>query len=138
MKRAIPGLMPVLGVAQNTLTSVFITGAYNDTKSIFNLELHVYDKSGDLIGISGVGGHFLNGDEPLSFQTRGYGYTGDDPNLLNANFGVWEGVASAEQMSLFALGTAQSGFTVANFQTIPEPTSVTLGVLALAGLLARR
>ncbi len=135
----VSGLNPVSGVAQNTLTSVFVTGAYNDTKTIFYIELHVYDKAGNLIGTSGVGSfHFFNGDEPLSFQTRGYGDTRDDPNLLYANFGVWEGVASAEQMSQFAVGTAQSGFTVANFQSIPEPTSATLSVLALAGLLARR
>ncbi len=135
----IAGMSSVSDITQSTLTSVFLTGAYNATERTFTLELHVYDSNGDLIGSSGMGViSNINGDEALVFQTRGYGATKDDANLLYANFGVWEGAAAAEQMSQFAVGTAQSGFTVATFQIIPEPTSATLSVLALAGLLARR
>ncbi len=136
---SVSGTNAVSDIIQNTLTSVFLTGAYNNVRGTLTLELHVYDSNGDLIGSSGMGTLTgLNGDEALSFQTRGYGATKDDANLLYANFGVWEGAAVDEQMSQFASDTAQKGYTVANFQAIPEPTSATLSVLVLAGLLARR
>ncbi len=124
----------------NTLTTLFITGITDGTTTTLTYSL--YNTSGDLL-VQKVGtlDYAAHGSSSiLEFRGNGYDPTNDKNGggVGVSHIGVFAGIAAADQMEAYAIGTTTGGLSTAAFQMIPEPSTATLSLLALAGLLARR
>ncbi len=141
------------GAGDYTLMSYFVTGKYDTGTNQLTLSVNFFDVHGNLVGSTSssfdsvttspdAGGatFTFDGTEEVGFRGNGYSSSNDKNNggLYVSNVGLWSGVATEEQMSAFAVGTGYGNHDISEFQIIPEPTTASLSLLALAGLMARR
>ncbi len=101
------------------------TGAYI-TQSTYS---SATSSDGSVVGVydSGIG--------KIVVGNGGDGLAGNSSTL--DNFGVYGGLVTEETMDWLALNLSE-GKSIAEVQYIPEPSTATLSLLALSGLLARR
>ncbi len=124
-----------IAVADNTLVSTYISFKSDGTNT--QITLSIFNTAGDLIGSrSGT----LDGvvDAAIEFQGTDFARAKSATGVGYANVGIWEGVLPEDYMSHVALQTSTAAAKISSFQTIPEPSTATISLLALAGLMARR
>ncbi len=108
------------------------------TMSGENMSLTAVDSTGSLIGTAAGSVAGLT-DTGLTYVSGGgYGLTGFDrrhANILTDDLSIYNGVLTQEEILLVANASMNGTGAI---QTIPEPSTATLSILALAGFMSRR
>ncbi len=126
-------------IARETLTTLFITGISDGTNTTLTYTL--YNIGGDLL-VSNSVTFATDADMSLAFRGNGFDSSNDKNTggIGVSNVGIYSGILTDEEMSQYVTGTV-AGSNTSDFQSfgvVPEPSTATLSILALTGLLARR